>query len=114
MRSLSYKEDDTLAALEYTGGEEDTFGLSDLTEDHNYKVIEDQMSRRFGMSEKSHDRQEVVDKYINYMRSFNAGNTLSVLTEATYLNEANDEKKTAAYNAYKLWDNSKGAFGEAL
>ena len=110
MRSLSYKEDDTLAALEYTGGEEDTFGLSDLTEDHNYKVIEDQMSRRFGMSEKFHDRQEVVDKYINYMRSFNAGNTLSVLTEATYLNEANDEKKTAAYNAYKLWDNSKGAF----
>ena len=112
-RQLVYtpeKEDNTLAALEYTGGEEDTFGLSDLTEDHNYNVIEQQMSRRFGMSEKSHDRQEVVDKYINYMRNFNAGNSLSVLTEASYLNVASEEKKVAAYNAYKLWDNAKGAF----
>jgi len=110
MRTLSYKEDDTLAALEYTGGEEGTFGLSDLTEDHNYKVIEDQMSRRFGMSEKSHTRQEVVDKYINYMRNFNSGNSISILTETSYLNEADDEKKVAAFNAYKLWDSSKGAF----
>ena len=113
MKEYSYfdeKEDNTLAALKYTGGEKDTFGLSDLTEDHNYKVIEEQMSRRFGMSEKSHDRQEVVDKYINYMRNFNAGNSLSVLTEASYLNVASEEKKVAAYNAYKLWDNAKGAF----
>ena len=104
------KKDNTLDSLEYTGGEKDTFGLSDLTEDHNYNVIEQQMSRRFGMNEKSHTRQQVVDKYINYMRNFNSGNSISILTEASYLNEADDAKKMAAFNAYKLWDNSKGAF----
>jgi len=57
--------------MTYTGGEKGTFGISDLTEDHNYNVIEAQMKARFGMSEKSHDRQEVVDKWINYNRKFN-------------------------------------------
>ena len=96
--------------MTYTGGEKDTFGISDLTEDHNYNVIEAQMKARFGMSEKSHDRQEVVDKWINYNRKFNVGNTLSVLGEASYLSKADDEEKVKALNSYKLFDNMKGAF----
>jgi len=96
--------------MTYTGGEKDTFGISDLTEDHNYNVIDAQMKARFGMSEKSHDRQEVVDKWINYNRSFSVGNTLSVLGEASYLSKADDEEKVKALNSYKLFDNMKGAF----
>lgn len=96
--------------MTYTGGEKGTFGISDLTEDHNYNVIEAQMKARFGMSEKSHDRQEVVDKWINYNRKFNVGNTLSVLGEASYLSKADDEEKVKALNSYKLFDNMKGAF----
>jgi len=96
--------------MTYTGGEKDTFGISDLTEDHNYNVIEAQMKARFGMSEKSHDRQEVVDKWINYNRKFNVGNTLSVLGEASYLSKADDEEKVKALNSYKLFDNMKGSF----
>ena len=96
--------------MTYTGGEKDTFGISDLTEDHNYNVIDAQMKARFGMSEKSHSRQEVVDKWINYNRKFNVGNTLSVLGEASYLSKANDEEKVKALNSYKLFDNMKGSF----
>jgi len=96
--------------MTYTGGEKDTFGISDLTEDHNYNVIEAQMKARFGMTEKSHDRQEVVDKWINYNRKFNVGNTLSVLGEASYLSKADDEEKVKALNSYKLFDNMKGSF----
>ena len=96
--------------MTYTGGEKGTFGISDLTEDHNYNVIEAQMKARFGMSEKSHDRQEVVDKWINYNRKFLVGNTLSVLGEASYLSKSNDEEKVKALNSYKLFDNMKGSF----
>ena len=51
--------------MTYTGGEKDTFGISDLTEDHNYNVIEAQIKARFGMSTKTDNRQKVVDKWIN-------------------------------------------------
>ena len=114
MRTLDakfiYPEQQEPDFLTYTGGEKGTFGISDLTEDHNYNVIDAQMKARFGMSEKSHDRQEVVDKWINYNRKFNVGNTLSVLGEAAYLSKANDEEKAKALNSYKLYDNMKGAF----
>jgi len=115
MRSLSQVLEEQKSQQEpdfmtYTGGEKDTFGISDLTKDHNYNVIDAQMKARFGMSEKSHDRQEVVDKWINYNRSFSVGNTLSVLGEASYLSKADDEEKVKALNSYKLFDNMKGAF----
>ena len=96
--------------MTYTGGEEDSFGLDDLAEDHNYSIIEKQMKSRFGMTEKTYDRQEVIDKWINYNRKFNVGNTLSVLGEASYLSKADDKEKFHALNSYKLWDNMKGAF----
>ena len=96
--------------MTYTGGEEDSFGLDDLAEDHNYSIIEKQMKSRFGMSEKTYDRQEVIDKWVNYNRKFNVGNTLSVLGEASYLSKADDKEKFHALNSYKLWDNMKGAF----
>ena len=96
--------------MTYTGGEKDTFSISDLTEDHNYNVIEAQMKSRFGMTDKSNTRQEVVDKWINYNRKFLIGNTLSVLGEASYLSKADDQEKVIALNSYKLFDNMKGAF----
>ena len=79
----SKKEEQEPDFMTYTGGEEGSFGLDDLAADHNYNVIEKQMMSRFGMSEKTYDRQEVIDKWVNYNRKFNVGNTLSVLGEAT-------------------------------
>ena len=106
----SKKEEQEPDFMTYTGGEEDSFGLDDLAQDHNYSIIEKQMMSRFGMSEKTYDRQEVIDKWVNYNRKFNVGNTLSVLGEASYLSKADDKEKFHALNSYKLWDNMKGAF----
>jgi len=99
-----------LDAMTYTGGAEGTFGLSDLTADHNFNVIKAQMKSRFGMTEDNHERQDIVDKWVNYNRKFNVGSTLSVLGEASYLSKADDTEKVQAFNSYKLWDNMKGAF----
>jgi len=98
--------------LTYSGGEKDSFSVNDLTEDHNYNIIDEQMKRRFGMSEKTHDRQEVVDAWINYNRKFNVGQSTTVLGETAYLYKADDESKVVANNSYRLFENMKGAFSE--
>ena len=83
---LNYKEpENNPDFLTYTGGEKDTFGLNDLDQDHNYTIIETQMNDRFGLNEKTHGRQKVIDKWINYNRRLGVANTVSVLTEATHL-----------------------------
>ena len=98
--------------LTYTGGEDEAFGLNDLTEDHNYSIIDEQMKRRFGMSEATHDKQEVVDAWINYNRKFSIGQSVTVLGETAYLYKADDETRVVANNSYKLFDNMRGAFSE--
>tara|TARA_R100001369_G_scaffold17240_1_gene32489 strand:+ start:611 stop:4192 length:3582 start_codon:yes stop_codon:yes gene_type:complete len=98
--------------LTYTGGEDETFGVNDLSEDHNYNIIDEQMKRRFGMSEDTHDRQEVIDAWVNYNRKFNVGQSVTVLGETAYLYKADDETKAVANNSYQLFDNMKGAFSE--
>tara|TARA_R110002153_G_scaffold65040_1_gene174168 strand:+ start:5682 stop:9416 length:3735 start_codon:yes stop_codon:yes gene_type:complete len=120
---LNYKEpENNPDFLTYTGGEKDTFGLNDLDQDHNYTIIETQMNDRFGLNEKTHGRQKVIDKWINYNRRLGVANTVSVLTEATHLNSnfnTGDEEKDKtlaeqrqvnSLNSYKLWDNVKGAY----
>tara|TARA_R110002096_G_scaffold85460_5_gene196601 strand:+ start:430 stop:4161 length:3732 start_codon:yes stop_codon:yes gene_type:complete len=108
--------------LAYTGGEKDSFGLNDLDQDHNYAIIEKQMNDRFGLNEKTHGKQKVIDKWINYNRRLGVANTVTVLTEANYLNanfntgnEEQDEisgkqRQVNSLNSYKLWDNVKGAY----
>ena len=98
--------------LTYSGGEKDSFSVNNLTEDHNYNIIDEQMLRRFGMSEKTHDRQEVVDAWVNYNRKFNVGQSTTVLGETAYLYKADDESKVVANNSYRLFENMKGAFSE--
>ena len=92
-----------LDAMTYTGGAEGTFGLSDLTADHNFNVIKAQMKSRFGMTEDNHERQDIVDKWVNYNRKFNVGSTLSVLGEASYLSKANDTDKSQTMCTTTVW-----------
>ena len=100
--------------LTYSGGEKDSFSVNDLTEDHNYNIIDEQMKRRFGMSEKTHDRQEVVDAWVNYNRKFNVGQSTTVLGEAAYLYKADEESMAVANNSYRLFENMKGLSVKAL
>ena len=95
---------------------EEAFGsprLSTLaTDDTYFGIISNYMNDRFGMSEDRYDRQEIVDAYVNNMRSFNAGQSVTTLTEAAHLYKADDAQRSRAGEAYKLWDNTKGAFEE--
>jgi len=96
--------------MTYTGGPKESFGLDDLSKDHNFNIIAAQMESRFGVTENTHERQDIVDKWVNYNRKFNMGNTLSVLNEASYLSKADDGQQVKALNSYTLWDNMKGAW----
>ena len=120
---LNYKEPETNPDfMNYSGDEKDSFTLNDLDQDHNFNIINTQMNERFGYNEGTHGRQKVIDKWINYNRNLTVGNTVSVLTEAAYLNagfssgdEARDQKNQESrqvntLNSYKLWDNMKSGF----
>lgn len=91
-------------------------GLGSLVEDENFSVIQDYMSDRFGMTEDKYSRQDIVDSYINQMRSFKVGQSVTVGQELAHLYSGDtDEEKAArqakAQNAYKLFDSLGGAFG---
>jgi len=91
-------------------------GVYDLADDNNFAVVGKYMDQRFGMTTKNHERQEIVDAYINNMRKFNFGQSVTTLGELSYLNAAkrdeNSERLNTAASAYQLFDNMKGAFAE--
>ena len=91
-------------------------GVYDLADDNNFAVIGKYMDQRFGMTIENHERQEIVDAYINNMRKFNFGQSVTTLGELSYLNAAkrdeNSERLNTAASAYQLFDNMKGAFAE--
>ena len=86
--------------------------INDLMTDRNYAVVGQYMDQRFGMTEARHGRQKIVDSYVNHMRKFNFGQSVTTGTELAYLSTDNEVKKLAAGEAYKLFDNMKGAFSE--
>jgi len=86
--------------------------INDLMDDNNFAVVGQYMDQRFGMQESRHGRQKIVDSYINHMRKFNFGQSVTTGTELAYLSTDNEVKKLAAGEAYKLFDNMKGAFSE--
>jgi len=86
--------------------------INDLMTDRNYAVVGQYMDQRFGMTEARHGRQKIVDSYVNHMRKFNFGQSITTGTELAYLSTDDETKKMAAGQAYKLFDNMKGAFSE--
>ena len=99
----------TIQALQPTSSAET---INDLMQDNNYAVVGNYMKQRFGMTEKTHGRQEVIDSFVNHMRKFNFGQSVTTGTELAYLNKAEEGTKLAAGQAYQLFDNMKGAFSE--
>lgn len=90
--------------------------IDTLMEDKNYTVIRDYMEDRMGMTERNYDKREIVDAYINNMRKFNFGQSITTLEELAHLNKGNEqeleERRRKAGNAYKLFDSLGGAFSE--
>ena len=87
-------------------------GVRDLTDDAVFAKISPYMSRRFGMTEDKHSRQEIVDAYVNTMRKFNFGQSVVTVSELAYLNSLDDVGKAEAAAAYNTFDSMKGAFAE--
>ncbi len=84
--------------------------INDLMTDSNFSVVGQYMSQRFGMDESKHTRDKIVDSFVNHMRKFNTGQSVTTATELAYLSTDDETKKLAAGQAYKLFDNMKGAF----
>lgn len=55
---------------------------------------------------------EVFDMYMNKMRRFNAGQSVVVLNELAYLNNASDEDVAKAARAYDTFDQLGGVFND--
>jgi len=73
--------------------------INDLMTDKNFSVVGQYMEQRFGMQESRHGRQKIIDSYVNHMRKFNFGQTVTTGTELAYLNTDNETKKIAAGQA---------------
>ena len=90
--------------------------LQDLTEGENFRIIEDYMTDRFGMSSDKYDKQEIVDSYINNMRQFSFGQSVTTLQELSHLNRGDgaelDARRLKAGKAYSLFDSMQGVFGD--
>lgn len=115
-------EDDEDDSLERTSNfssdreKGDPYGIKDLVDDDNFGVIGKFMDQRFGMREGNHSRRDIADAYVNHMRKFNFGQSVTTIGELSYLNAAkrddNTERLNTAASAYALFDNMKGAFSE--
>lgn len=99
-----------------TAMQDGKISLQDLTEGENFRIIEDYMTDRFGMSSDKYDKQEIVDSYINNMRQFSFGQSVTTLQELTHLNRGDgselDSRRLKAGKAYSLFDSMQGVFGD--
>lgn len=89
-------------------------GVSSLLNDEFFPSVSRYMRDRHGMTEEDNTREEIRDAFVNSMRSFNAGNSITATQEMNYLYrgegaELTERRETAA-SAYDLWDSLKGSF----
>ena len=95
-------------------------GVRDLTRDDVYARIAPYMNDHFGMTEGQHGREKLVDSYVNHMRKFAFGQSVTTVEELAYLNKIKGTKDqvertrlmTQAASAYDTFDSMKGAFSE--
>jgi hypothetical protein len=95
-------------------------GVRDLTRDDVFNRYSGYMDSHFGMNEDDYTRQEIADSYVNHMRKFNFGQSVTTLEELAYINKVkglNDERLKAkqlaeARAAYDTFDSMKGAFAD--
>ena len=89
--------------------------INDLLNDDNYSLVERFMEQRFGGTGRK-TKEEVVDDYVNHMRNFYVGNSMTTLSELAYLNAAkrdgNSEKLNTAGSAYHMFDNMDFGFSD--
>lgn len=89
------------------------YSQNDLVKDGFYQPVLNYMVSRFGSQYETEPREEVVNKFLNNMRQFNSGNSITSVAEIAKLNgieSAEDMKNFSA--AYALYDGMEGLFGD--
>tara|TARA_R110000744_G_scaffold17045_1_gene46557 strand:- start:167 stop:3868 length:3702 start_codon:yes stop_codon:yes gene_type:complete len=109
---LSLDETDNVFNVE-RGISPSATNINSLLEDENYTLVERFMEQRFGGTGRK-TKEEVVDSYVNHMRNFYVGNSMTTLSELAYLNAAkrdgNSEKINTAGSAYDMFENMDFGF----
>ena len=108
---------DYLQAWNEAGAVQTGGGVSSLLDEDKFSVVARYMEDRAGMTEADYSREEIRDSFVNAMRGFNAGNSVDVVQEMSYLyrgegDELTQRRNTAA-GAYDLWDSLDGAFTDS-
>ena len=117
MATYTKEEYESLFGKKAKGSDAPEGSLIDtLMQDNNFRVISDYMEDRMGMSQRNYDKREIVDAYINNMRKFNFGQSITTLEELAHLNKGDGDdlavRRKKAAEAYKLFDSLGGAFSE--
>ena len=117
MATYTKEEYESLFGKKVKGSDAPEGSLIDtLMQDNNFRVISDYMEDRMGMSQRNYDKREIVDAYINNMRKFNFGQSITTLEELAHLNKGDGDdlavRRKKAAEAYKLFDSLGGAFSE--
>lgn len=93
-----------------------SIGVSNLLDEDYFPVVSRYMEDRAGMTERDYSREEIRDAFVNSMRGFNAGNSIDVVQEMSYLyrgeGEELNQRRQLAGDAYTLWDSLGGAFAQ--
>ena len=90
--------------------------MDTLRQDDNFEIISEYMKDRFGMTEREYTRDNIIDSYVNNMRKFNFGNSVTTVRELSHLNRGSgatlEKRRMLANKAYNLFDSLGGAFSE--
>lgn len=88
------------------------YSQNDLVKDEYFTEIKDYMRYRFGSQILEGSREDIVNKFLNNMRGFAAGNSVRAGMEIGYLNSLeNSKEKEATQRAYALYEGMESLFG---
>ena len=87
---------------------------SDLVEDkESLRRIKEYMESRHGIGVADDlSDEDIVDKFINHMRSFQGGNSITTLGETAWLAKADEDTRAVAGQAYGTFDKLGNLFGD--
>jgi hypothetical protein len=91
--------------------------VDQLVEDKWFGTIGPYMKERYGMTEDTHTREEIAESYMNQMRQFDFGQSVTTVSELTWLNGGRNEEETSrrrqvANDAYRTFDSMPNVFSE--
>jgi hypothetical protein len=87
-----------------------TVKRSQLLEGDTFDTIARYMDNRHGMTQEDYSKEEIVDSYMETMRKFAVGQSITTAGELTHLMMGSDEDRAIVGDAYQLYDNLEGVF----